>query len=131
MLTLQSSLAEIRHLKPFLKEMQQWSGFSDDLFFGIRLALNEAVTNAIEHGNQQNPSKKVYIKVVKGESNLIVSVRDEGLGFEAASIPDPREEKNLFKESGRGIFLIRQYADEISFDRKGSKIIMKFKFKNI
>lgn len=125
-LTLQSSTDEIRHLKSFLEELQQWAGFNDEKLSGIRLALNEAVMNAIKHGNKNDPAKKVYISAKIHEGVLLVNVKDEGSGFDAAEIPNPTDEDNLLKPSGRGVFLIRKQADEAFISKEDAAITMKF-----
>jgi serine/threonine-protein kinase RsbW len=124
-LILQSTEKQIRRLKPFLEDLRKWFDFDEERFTEIRLALNEAVTNAIIHGNKNDASKKVYISASRNEKGLIISVKDEGEGFNVNNIPDPTEKDNLLKPSGRGIFLIKQQADEVSFTQKAT-ITMQF-----
>jgi serine/threonine-protein kinase RsbW len=124
-LILQSVEDQVQLIKPFLEELQKLAGFDDQKFSEIRLALNEAVTNAIIHGNKNDSAKKVTINAVKNESSLIIRVRDEGEGFDVADIPNPTDENNLLKPTGRGIFLIRQQADDVSFKEKAT-ITMQF-----
>lgn len=128
-LALPSSFDQIDRLEPFLKKIQQRVGFSDDQFSRIRLSVNEAVTNAIIHGNKEDTSKKVHITAELQEGALKVSVKDEGSGFDPSSLPDPLQNKNLLKESGRGIFLIKQYADQTDFSDNGTKLTMQFNLK--
>lgn len=125
-LTLQSSTDEIRHLRPFLEELQEWAGFNDEALSGIRLALNEAVMNAIKHGNGNDAAKKVYIKAERHEGAIFIKVKDEGSGFDAAEIPNPTDEDNLLKPSGRGVFLIRKQADEVFISKEDATLTMKF-----
>lgn len=125
-LVLQSSFDQIDRLEPFLKKTQQQAGFDDELFARIQLALNEAVTNAIIHGNNENASKSVYISSSFNEKILEISVQDEGPGFDHAALPDPLEDENLLKESGRGVFLIKQYSDDVSFSNGGRTLTMRF-----
>jgi serine/threonine-protein kinase RsbW len=124
-LILQSAEDQIQHIKSFLEELQKWAGFDDQKFSEIRLALNEAVTNAIIHGNKNDLSKKVTINAVKNDHSLTIHVRDEGEGFDVGDIPNPTDENNLLKPTGRGIFLIRQQANEVSFKEKAT-ISMQF-----
>lgn len=129
-LVLQSSFDQIDRLEPYLKSIREQVEFSDDQFSRIRLSVNEAVTNAIIHGNKEDPSKKVRITAEFQENTLKVSVKDEGSGFDPSSLPDPLQNKNLLKESGRGIFLIKQYADEVDFSDNGTKLTMQFNLKD-
>lgn len=129
-LVLQSSFDQIDRLEPYLKSIRQQVGFSDDQLSRIRLSVNEAVTNAIMHGNKEDPSKKVRITAEFQENTLKVSVKDEGSGFDTSSLPDPLQNKNLLKESGRGIFLIKQYTDEVDFSDNGTKLTMQFNLKD-
>ncbi len=125
-LTLTSSFDEIERLEPFLEDLQEKAGFGDDPFERIRLAVNEAVTNAVVHGNKEDDSKSVHITAYSEKSGLIISVQDEGPGFDPQTLPDPLQEENLLKDSGRGIFLIKQYADEVEFSENATKLTMRF-----
>lgn len=125
-LTLQSSREEVRQLKPFLKELQVWAGFDDEQFSEIRLALNEAVMNAIKHGNNNNPNKYIYINAIISENAVTIKVKDEGNGFNLSDIPNPTDNDNLLKPSGRGVFLIKKQADEIFIAKDEATITMKF-----
>jgi len=125
-LVLKSTFKEIERLEPYLRDLQQWADFSDEQFFDIRLATNEAVSNAIVHGNNNDASNKVRIDASLKGNILEISVQDEGPGINLDNIPDPRDEENLLKQSGRGIFLIKQRADDVSSQKKESKLTMRF-----
>ena len=125
-LVLQSSFDQIDRLEPYLEKLQEQAGFGDELLARIRLALNEAVTNAIIHGNKEDQEKSVSISSSFNKEKLEVSVQDEGPGFDPSSLPDPLESENLLKESGRGVFLIKQYSDEVMFSEGGRKLMMRF-----
>lgn len=94
----------------------------------IDLALREALVNAIVHGNQRDPAKRVTVEgyLLPGRQVLVV-VRDEGRGFDPASLDDPTKPENLERPAGRGIFLIRQFMDEVQFRDEGREIQMKKK----
>ena len=83
---------------------------------GIMLAVTEASTNAIIHGNQSDESKFITIDAAKEDNQLIISIKDQGKGFDPAKIPDPTEQDNLLKDSGRGIYLMRVYMDDLKFN---------------
>lgn len=98
--------------------------YCDAARFAIKLALEEAIVNAIKHGNQLDPAKKVIIeaKVTPDETRL--TVEDEGPGFNRESVPDPRDPENLLKASGRGILLIETYMHEVAWSNRGRRITM-------
>ena len=83
---------------------------------GLLLAVTEASTNAIIHGNKGDGTKLVIIDVTKEDNQLIIRVKDQGKGFDPAKIPDPTETDNLLKDSGRGIYLMRVYMDDLKFN---------------
>lgn len=90
-------------------------GFDEDARYFISLSVRESVTNAILHGNKQDPSKRVWLTFTVNDGALNISVRDEGRGFDESLLPDPLEPENLLKPSGRGIFYVRSFMDEVSY----------------
>lgn len=100
---------------------------SEDFYGNILVALTEAVTNAIYHGNQANPSKNIDISFISTPNLISFIVKDEGPGFDYSHIPDPTNPENIEKPNGRGVFLMRNLADNVSFEDKGSKVILDFK----
>lgn len=126
-LVLSSTFGEIEQIEPFVKELQQWIRFSDDNFARVMLTLSEAVTNAVEHGNKNDPQKKVHISATHEARTLKIDVRDEGEGFDPDEVPDPLKEENLLKEEGRGVYLIQQYADNIEYSEGGTCVTMYFR----
>ena len=89
------------------------SGVSEDAAFGIDMAVREAVTNAVVHGNSQDEQKIVDIVLKSSPEALEISVHDQGPGFNPNEVPDPTAEENLLKTSGRGIFFMRSFMDEV------------------
>jgi serine/threonine-protein kinase RsbW len=92
--------------------------------FRLRVALCEALSNAIVYGNQMDPAKRVDVTVVVTDTRVSVQVRDEGNGFNPSEIPDPTSPDRLEKPNGRGLFLIRQLVDEVRFNERGNSICM-------
>jgi len=90
----------------------------------IFVALDEALTNAIRHGNAEDRSKKVRISAEISARGARFTIADEGPGFDVAAVPDPREPANLFKPSGRGVMLIHHIMDEVRFNERGNEITM-------
>ena len=121
-----SILQNIYEVENFLNGVFKDLAFSRKVYCKIYLAVTEAVNNAILHGNKKDRSKFVTIIFYNNEDHFIVEVIDEGSGFEFDSIPDPREQINIRKESGRGIFIMKQYADKVKFHKGGSTVQLKF-----
>jgi serine/threonine-protein kinase RsbW len=94
--------------------------------FQIELALREALANAIVHGCNNDPSKKVECCVACTESSdVVILVRDPGEGFIPSAVPNPLAAENIHSTHGRGIYLINQLMDEVSFERNGAEIRMR------
>jgi serine/threonine-protein kinase RsbW len=91
-------------------------GIKPEKMPGLLLSVTEATTNAIIHGNKSNKGKMVKIKVNVENKKLLISIKDEGLGFDPQNIPDPTEPENLLKDSGRGLYLMKVYMDEVKFN---------------
>jgi serine/threonine-protein kinase RsbW len=91
-------------------------GFAEDALFGIELAVREAVTNAVLHGNRQDESVPLEVGVAGTDAGLTVTVRDRGEGFDPSHIADPTAEENILKASGRGILFMRTFMDEVTWE---------------
>jgi serine/threonine-protein kinase RsbW len=104
-------------------------GFDEDATHNMSVAVRESVVNAIKHGNQQDESKRVHVRLALHERALEVQVRDEGQGFDPGGVPDPLAPENLLKAYGRGIFFMRQFMDEVqhSFPAKGGTVVRMLK----
>ena len=113
--TLESTLASVNKAEQAAGEVAAKSGFDEDDCGRIAMAVREATVNAVLHGNRYDPSKRVTISFESTPETLTVTVRDEGQGLDPAQLPNPLAPENLLKESGRGIFLIRTFMDEIRF----------------
>ena len=92
--------------------------------FSIRLALEEALTNAMKHGNQMQPEKKVFVKSTIDGSTVTIEITDEGDGFSPDAVPDPTADENLGRPSGRGVLLINSFMDVVSYNEKGNGVVM-------
>jgi len=112
-------------ISEILREME----FDDEAVEQANLAVIEAGTNAILHGNGNDPNKLVHFQFCVGEDKLTVIVKDEGRGFNPDKIPNPLDPENLFNTTGRGIFLMRTLMDEINYSKNGTEVQMvKYKF---
>lgn len=125
-LVLNSYFNEVERLESYIDELQEWADFGKEDYDRIMLTLSEATTNAIVHGNLENPRKKVRIVTFLKKRTLTISVWDEGKGFDPKALPDPLREENLLNEGGRGVYLIEKYADKVTYSRNGTKITMTF-----
>ena len=90
-------------------------GVSDEAAFGIDMAVREAVTNAVLHGNRQDDEKVVEISLKSSPDAVEISVHDQGPGFNPETVPDPTAQENILKTSGRGIFFMRTFMDEVDW----------------
>lgn len=102
----------------------------ESTLFDIRLGLEEAVVNAIKHGNKYNVDLSVEIDVAKKEDRVEFIVRDQGDGFDIEGCADPTEDENLIKCSGRGVFLIKKMMDEVHYDKDDRCLHMVKKIKS-
>ncbi|MEW6536714.1 MAG: response regulator [Candidatus Auribacterota bacterium] len=100
-------------------------GFPEDEFsMRVKLAIDEALNNAIKHGNHSNIDKKVKIRTQISPQKLMVTIRDEGPGFDVSQVPDPKDPSNLHREGGRGVLLISYYMDEVYYNDKGNEVML-------
>jgi serine/threonine-protein kinase RsbW len=99
-------------------------GFTHNSAFAVRLALHEALINAIKHGNRLDPVKKVHVKATMTPARAEIIIEDEGPGFDRKGVPDPTSDENLEKCSGRGILLIESYMDEVKWTNRGRRLKM-------
>lgn len=102
-----------------LLEMDRWS--QDDMF-AIRMAVEEAVMNAIKHGNDEDRDKKVYVEFRLEKESFYARISDQGNGFCPDDVPNPTEESNLEKTSGRGVMLIKSFVDECRYNSCGNSV---------
>lgn len=98
-----------------------------DLYGNVLIGVIEAVTNAITHGNKLDETKFVSLLFTFTEPHLMIKISDEGEGFGFDNIPDPTKPDNVEKPDGRGVFLMKHLADEVSFDRGGATVNLKFR----
>ncbi len=102
----------------------------EDKLSNIALAVAEAVSNGIEYGNKSNPDVPIKVIVEEEGKYLLIKVIDKGKGFNPNEIPDPTTEQNILKENGRGIFIIKNLVDDLSynFTSEGTETILKISF---
>ncbi|MBW7867826.1 MAG: ATP-binding protein [Brumimicrobium sp.] len=98
----------------------------EDNYGNILIAVTEAVNNAMQHGNRMDQSKLIQISAFSNSDELRFVIKDQGIGFDFNSLPDPTAPENIEKETGRGVFLMRSLADEVVFEDNGSKVTLIF-----
>ena len=118
-----ASLVEVENL---IDKVCADLGVQEDAYGNVLIAVTEAVNNAIQHGNEENSNLYVDVAVGDKETEFCFRIKDEGIGFDFNSLPDPTAPENLLKESGRGIFLMRNLADEVEFDGEGNSVNIYF-----
>jgi serine/threonine-protein kinase RsbW len=101
--------------------------FDESTRFAIRLALEEALSNAFKHGNKNDPDKVVRMAFRVDAERIEISVEDEGEGFDPGAVPDPTQSENLDLPSGRGIVLMRSFMSEVSYDPPGNRVRLTYR----
>ncbi len=127
MLKLASNPVMVSKVEPFVEKLVSRYKLGPDKQCNILISLTEAVTNAIIHGNCEQENKTVHVRTKRGKDCIALRVSDEGGGFDFNSVPDPTKPENICKCGGRGVFLMRQLADNINFYNNGSTVEMLFK----
>lgn len=120
--TISTNLKEGRNLAEDILRHARQQGYDQDVCFAIRLALEEALINAIRHGNHCDPAKKINISAYVGADKTDITIADEGEGFNPDRVPDPTSDENLEKPGGRGIMLMKAYMDQVTFNRRGNEV---------
>ena len=114
-LSLPSRIDTVATAAAAVAEFLSRSGITEDAAFGIDMAVREAVTNAVIHGNQKDKNKTVDVTLKSSPDAVEISVHDQGAGFNPEDVPDPTAEENILKASGRGIFFMRSFMDEVNW----------------
>jgi serine/threonine-protein kinase RsbW len=114
---LDSTLDSVDSAESLVLDVAHKAGFEEEELHKIGMAVRESMVNAVVHGNQYNAHKKVHVSVSKGPDRLTVTIADQGKGFDLDDVRDPLAEENILRNSGRGIFLIRAFMDELRVRR--------------
>ena len=123
-ISIASDPAEVQRIQEEVEGRLRLYHFDDRDIFSIRLALEEALVNAIKHGNQLDRSKQVHIDCLVREDRFQIGIVDEGPGFNPEDVPDPLAEENLERACGRGLLLIRHYMTEVVYHAPGNRLTM-------
>ena len=125
-LVIQSKIENVSLVENLIDEVAIELSIISDLYGNVLISTIEAVTNAIVHGNENNPEKNVSIEVIKDEKKLTIIVEDEGDGFDLNLVPDPTKPDYIEKPDGRGIFLMKNLTDDLEFEKNGAIVKLIF-----
>ena len=114
-------------VEKLIDEICEEQNINEDYYGNILISITEAVNNAIQHGNKYDPNKFVDIAFETDSDTLYFTIEDEGDGFDYENLPDPTDPQNIEKINGRGIFLMKNLADEVSFSKSGRIVELNFK----
>ena len=113
--SLSSTMESVSEVEAAADKMAEEAGLDEDERFRIGMAVREAAVNAVLHGNEYDPEKQINVSLENTGSSLVISIADQGKGLDPDTIPDPLAPENLLRGTGRGIFLIRSFMDEVHF----------------
>lgn len=123
----EGDLEKVYDVEQEIIEDLERQGYDDNALFSIRLALDEALINALKHGNQGDPSRTLKIDYESDGNRVTLSVEDEGDGFDHRNVTDPTVPEHLRRTHGRGIFLIRKFTHGVEFNEKGNRITFTYR----
>lgn len=117
-------LEQVRSAEELVLDRIERHAFREDDLFAVKLALEEALVNAIRHGNRSDPQKNVTIRYHISRTVVAIGVRDEGEGFHPDELPDPTLDENLEKPHGRGVMLMKAYMTRVCYNDRGNEVWM-------
>jgi len=126
-MSLDSALESVDTAEEEVLRFATEAGFGEEDLQKVGMAVRESMVNAVLHGNQYDPDKKASLRMEIQNGGLVITITDEGAGFELQEVPDPLAQENLLRHSGRGIFLIRAFMDELQVRRvvpRGTEVRM-------
>ncbi len=129
MLKIPSDLNQLQNVEHLVRKIFEQYRIDKALFPNILICITEAITNAIVHGNEKDYNKFVSISTKCRNNQLYVQITDEGKGFDPCSIPDPTLPENIYKSGGRGVFIIHQLTDSVSFKNQGKTIELTYEIR--
>jgi serine/threonine-protein kinase RsbW len=127
-LTFPSTSDSLHLVEGLIDEISAEMHLDEDYYGNILIAVTEAVNNAINHGNKQDPNKTVsFVFTENDDHSISFRITDQGSGFDFENIPDPTSPENIEKVNGRGVFLMKQLSDGVTFDDNGRVVELSFK----
>ncbi len=125
-LNIPSKIENLRIVEKAIDELSAEYDLNSELYGNILIAAIEAANNGILHGNKLDETKNINVTFLVSKENLIITVKDQGQGFDYQHIPDPTSPENIEKINGRGVFLMEKLSDKINFYENGSKVELVF-----
>lgn len=119
-----SDLAQLRQVQERILDETDRHHFGPNSTFAIKISLEEALINAVKHGNKQDPSKHVRVEATITPQQAEIIIEDEGCGFDRSRVPDPTADENLYKLHGRGVMLMEAYMHEVQWSCGGRRVRM-------
>ncbi len=113
--SLSSTMESVSEVETAADKLAEAAGLDDDDRFRLAMAVREAAVNAVLHGNEYDPTKNITVSLENTGESLVISIADQGKGLDPETLPDPLAPENLLRGTGRGIFLIRSFMDEVHF----------------
>jgi serine/threonine-protein kinase RsbW len=113
--SLNSTMESVSEVEAAADKLAEKAGLDEDERFRLTMAVREAAVNAVLHGNEYDPTKQIAVSLENTGDDLVISVADQGKGLDPETLPDPLAPENLLRGTGRGIFLIRSFMDEVHF----------------
>jgi serine/threonine-protein kinase RsbW len=113
--SLSSTMESVSEVEAAADKLAEKAGLDEDERFRLTMAVREAAVNAVLHGNEYDPTKQIAVSLENTGDDLVISVADQGKGLDPETLPDPLAPENLLRGTGRGIFLIRSFMDEVHF----------------
>lgn len=118
------ALREVAGVMKQLVDACKERGFDGRAVFGLTLSLEEVLTNAVRHGNQKDPEKRVTVEAWIDDGAAVIAIEDEGEGFVPDALPDCTAEENLLRPHGRGVMLINAYMTEVHYNDRGNRVTL-------
>jgi serine/threonine-protein kinase RsbW len=112
---LSSTMDSVGEVEAAADQLATEAGLDEDQRFHIAMAVREAAINAVLHGNEYDPARQIEVSLENTGKDLMITIADQGRGFDPGKVPDPLAQENLLRGTGRGIFLIRSLMDEVHF----------------
>ena len=113
---LASTSEAIEKIERLAEQASSLAGFNEEEKDSVAIATTEIANNAIMHGNKKDPKKKVFVTIKVRGSEVRITIRDQGNGFDPDKLSNPLDPENLLRESGRGVFIVRSLMDDVSYD---------------
>ncbi len=123
-LTVRNNLVAAKQPEQEILRKVQECGYREEDVFAIKLALEEAMTNAVRHGNRNDPAKQIFVRYQVTPRKTTILIRDEGPGFRPERVPDPTAPEFIERPCGRGIMLMRVYMTHVAFGGQGNEVIL-------